>query len=604
MSDKDQTIAIKLYTDAARFVSGLNSAGSNVKKFTSGVKREFESLKGTLGSVKGQLASIGVTVGAVATIMQSAKMDKSLTQIGQTAGMTREEVAGLRKELFRMAGETGQNRDDLQAGFNNLIQSGLVYKEALPTIDAINKAVAVTGANAEKLAGGLTVAGTAFNFDLAKPKQASLLLDQMTVAGRQGNAELENLSDIFARVGVNASSAGMGFTQTLAFIEGLSLIERQPERLATLADSTLRLFTNATYMKNAQKATGIKFFNKDGSRRDTMEALADFKKQYDKLKTDRERAGFINKAFGKADLDTIKGLKTLFGGDLLRKIGEFKKEQDKAGGKIEKDLFDAINNAVDQTGRLKAAMGLAADEFSKPINETLTNVIKWGLDKKSNGGLELSGNEMLGYGAAGGLGILATARYGSKGLKSLAGKFGGMGAGIATGKALETAAGVTPVYVVNMPSSMGGTVADIATGAGASSAAKAGRLAPLLATGLPLAVGAVVAYSAYNAYEAYGNLSESQKKGREESEARRARRAAVDKKLFAYGGSALVASAKNYDFQQLSQITNGIDHANQTKVGGQINIKIDSEGRPSVTSLKSNNPGVNFNVDAGMVMTH
>lgn len=39
-------------------------------------------------------------------------------------------------------------------------------------------------------------------------------------------------------------------------------------------------------------------------------------------------------------------------------------------------------------------------------------------------------------------------------------------------------------------------------------------------------------------------------------------------------------------------------------VGGNLNIKIDSEGRPRVTSVQSNNPAVNFNVDAGMTMAY
>lgn len=59
----------------------------------------------------------------------------------------------------------------------------------------------------------------------------------MTQAGFAGNAELEDLASIFGRVGNSAKNAGMDFTQTLAFIERLSLVERQPERLATLVDS-------------------------------------------------------------------------------------------------------------------------------------------------------------------------------------------------------------------------------------------------------------------------------------------------------------------------------------------------------------------------------
>ena len=175
---------MKLYADTARFVSGLVAGERGVRSFTGGVKREFEALKGVIGSVEGKLASLGVSVGVVATIAQSARMDKSLTQIGQTAGVAEVNVANLRKELFLMGTETGQSVDDLQQGFNNAVQAGLRFNEALPVIDATNKAMAVTGASADSLTSSLTVAGTAFDFDLSKPKMATDILDKMTVAGR------------------------------------------------------------------------------------------------------------------------------------------------------------------------------------------------------------------------------------------------------------------------------------------------------------------------------------------------------------------------------------------------------------------------------------
>jgi TP901 family phage tail tape measure protein len=490
MSNRDISLTAKLYADASRMTAGLLNGERGIKKFTQSAKREFESLKTSLTSVEGKLASLGVTIGVTASIMQSAKLDKSLTQIGQTAGASQADVANLRKELFRMSQETGQGLDDLKDGFNNAVQSGLRFKEALPVIDATNKAMAVTGANADMLTSSLTVASTAYNFDLTQPKKALNILDQMTVAGRLGNAELENLSSIFARVGPNAASAGLGFNQTLGFIEGLSQIERQPERLATLADSTLRLFNNLNYMKDAQKATGVKFFNKDGSRRDALEVIAEIKQQFDKLDTDKQRALFVQKAFGKADLDTIKGMRVLLSGEMLNTIKGFSKEIESAGGTLERDLPKAISNSVDQVGRLKGVLRNAADDFAKPINEAITGATKFALDKKENGGLGMDGQDLLMAGGGAALATVLTAKFGAKAIKGIAGKVSGLGSGVATGKALETAAGVTPVYVVNMgEGGMGGSLPAAADGAG--KLAKYGKFGAAGLFGLSgLAVGA------------------------------------------------------------------------------------------------------------------
>lgn len=84
----------------------------------------------------------------------------------------------------------------------------------------------------------------------------------MTVAGRLGNAELENLSDLFPKIGA-AAAAGMSIEQALAFTESLSKVELQPDRLGTLAESTLRVFSNKQYRDQVSKTTGISFFNKD-----------------------------------------------------------------------------------------------------------------------------------------------------------------------------------------------------------------------------------------------------------------------------------------------------------------------------------------------------
>lgn len=585
MSNRDLSLALRLYTDSARFVQGLTQADSKVRGFGRSARREFDALKGAMGSLQGVLAQVGLTVGGVALAVQSARMDKSLTQIGQTAGISRAEVEKLRSELFRMAGETGQSVDDLQAGFNVAVQSGLKFREALPVIDSVNSAVAVTGASAGQLTSALGVAANAFDFDLSNPGQALLLLDKMTVAGRLGNAELQNLSDIFARVGVNASSAGMGFDQTLAFIESLSMVERQPERLATLADSTLRLFTNATYMKNAQKATGVKFYDAKGERRAAEDVLKDIKDKFDKLKTTEARDKFISSAFGQTELDTIKGLRTLFSGDDLAKMSESVKQLVGAGGTLKRDLPAAIDNMIDQTGRLKAELRKSADAFAKPINETLQNVIKWGLDKKENGGLGLDGKDIAVGGAGGVLAALLAARYGAKGIGALL----GTATGVAQGKALEAAAGITPVFVVNWPGSIGaGDVPGLPGSSPVPGGSKTGSALKLAGSATLATLPLALMYGVTNWAEdtsndagrvnAIGGVSDTLKRVLG---------------VFGFNKDADIAARLEKNRAEL----NG-----ENELKGLIRIRVDQEGRLTSVSASSSNPRVSMNVDAGQTM--
>jgi hypothetical protein len=251
----------------------------------------------------------------------------------------------------------------------------------------------------------------------------------------------------------------MDVNKTLAFIEALSLGEKNPERLTTLTDSTLRLFTNIKYLARAQKETGVQFFDKKTkARRDPLAILEDLKAAYDKLPTEKAKELVIGKAFEGIDEDTRRGLRSLFSTDALSKARDFEEKIKSASGEVNRRLPDAVKNAVDQTGRLKAALREAADSFAQPFNDAVTRGIKKLLDSKKDGGLELSGKEIL----AGGAGVVLTGylakRFGGKLASRILGRLGGTAAGIAEGKVVEAATGVAPVFVTNWPPGFGGDI--------------------------------------------------------------------------------------------------------------------------------------------------
>lgn len=466
-------VGVRIDGNAASYLRATQQAQQGTRAFVNGVKAEYGRLKSFLQSTQGQLAQIGAGVGFVQMQRNAAQLEKKLTQVRLTAGMSRAEQMSGYNELFDLVTKNGGAIDDTVAGFNNLVQAGLKYREALEATKGVSLGTAVTGANSEVLSAAVTVGAANFNFDLNKPGMATQMLDQMTVAGRLGNAELENLAGILPRVAQRAQSAGMGFTGTLAFIEGLSQIERQPERLATLADSTLRLFTNANYAKDAEKATGVKFFSADGSRRDPLAVLEDMRKGYSRLTTDAQRFQYINKAFGKADLDTQRGLMALLNGDGLGNIRKFTREIDAAGGTLERDLDTAMNNAVDQGARLQGHLRRAAEEFARPINDAISNAIKHLLNKKEAGGMELGGGTIMAGAAVTAAGVYAASRVLPGVLGRLVGRGGGLAAGVAEGKALQAAAGVTPVYVTNWAEMNGGGTSALGVGGAAAGGAAA-----------------------------------------------------------------------------------------------------------------------------------
>lgn len=448
---QDLTLAMRLYLDARRFVDGLTQSSKGLSKWTQGTKTELDKIRGTFNNLEGNLAAIGVSFSAAALTIQSAKLDKNLGQIGATAGVGAGQIERLRDTLFRMSGDTGKPVEELAGGFQSLVASGLSFDQALTSLGSINSAMAISGANAQVLANAVTVAARAFQFDLSNPRTALQVLEKMTVAGRLGNAELEDLASVFGRVGNAAQSAGMSFDETLQLIEGLSLsLPGQPEKLATRAESTLRLFTNLQYLRDAQSATGVKFFDTKGARRESLQVFSDLKKEFDQLGTDASRAKWIQRAFGKADQDTRTGIFEILSGNNLEQMRGFGKPLQNAAGLFEKEMDTALNNSVDQVSRLKSKLTEAADFFAQKLNSGITGSIKKLLDEKSKGGWELSGMELTALGLAAGGTAWAANKFIPGWMGKIVGDKANLAGGVIAGAQLEKY-GVTPVFVVNMP---------------------------------------------------------------------------------------------------------------------------------------------------------
>jgi hypothetical protein len=92
---------------------------------------------------------------------------------------------------------------------------------------------------------------------------------------------------------------------------------------------------NANHVMDAEKATGVKFLAKDGSRRDPVSIPRKCAPVSSPLTTDAQDLP-TPAAFGKAGLDTQR-TRWRFNGKILR-IRQFKTQIDSAGGTLERDL--------------------------------------------------------------------------------------------------------------------------------------------------------------------------------------------------------------------------------------------------------------------------
>ena len=496
-----QSLIVQIMADASRYTRGLGQAASATGRFGASARAELSRLKSFATSLHGQLAGLGIGVGLAKMSKDTAVFERDMRQLQVNIGATREEMEAWRKEAFENQKRYGTLVSDQKELADSLQAAGLDLDAVRAAAEPVSKTLAVAKTNADALGKAMGVAREQFGVDITSKAATEELLDKMVVAGRLGNAELENLPDIFARVGGRAKEANFTLDQTLALTEALSKSEPQADRLATQVDSTLRIFTNAKYMKEATKVTGVNFFDAKGARRNPIDVIKDMKIAYDRLTTDAQRNNFLDKAFGKTDMDTQRGLKKALEDGTLGVIDQFYKELQNASGTINKDLKTAMDNAVTQANRLKGALQESVENgLARPLGDAFSGVVKKLMDSKEEGGWGLTGNQMLAGGAAAGVGAYALGRFGG----GLLGKFGrgitGTASGVAAGKALEQAAGVQPVYVVNMAEGgMSGGAGDLLSKGG--KAGRAGGFARYAKVGGSLALAAAPLAAMYGVSE-------------------------------------------------------------------------------------------------------
>lgn len=455
----------------SRMIRRVGGVGGAFRSMGRAVRAEVKGIKHALDSTQGKLAALGISFAVGHQVIESAQLDRTLIRTQQTAGMTIAQRDAWREELFGMARKNGNPVEALQRAFDTLIASGLSPKAAQAGTKAIDRAMTVTGADPGILAKALVAGASAYNIDLSQPGKAVALLDKMIVAGRLGNAELENLSSIFPKIGSRASQIGMPFEQTLAFAETLSNVELDPARLGTLAESTLRLFGNRKYAVQVSKATGVRFFDNAGKRRNVLDIFSDLRKQYNALDTDQKKAAWLGKVLKGTDLDTQRGFGVFLSGNKLEQFRSNWRGIQHAKGVMDRDIAENRDTATAVAGRVKATFGQVMDEMARPINKAFAEAGDYMLD-------HFSGKEMLAGGAAALLAAPLAAKLGKGVLGKLLGgaaNAAGTVRGIAVGHALQEATGTVPVFVTNWGGAagvMGGGGLLSGAGAGAGRAAE------------------------------------------------------------------------------------------------------------------------------------
>ncbi|MGB9671386.1 MAG: phage tail tape measure protein, partial [Halothiobacillaceae bacterium] len=177
---------------------------------TSAALRGVSDVAQGLATRATQLAAIGQMAtgfGMEAYVREAVAVEHRLAALGNTSGMTNDDLRALDARLAAAARSTNQFKADLLSANEVLIAAGLDWRQALDVTPVLGKVATATQASMTDLANTAFALSSNLQIPAQQIEQA---FEKLTVAGQSGQFELKDMAASFAQLG--ASMGALKFT--------------------------------------------------------------------------------------------------------------------------------------------------------------------------------------------------------------------------------------------------------------------------------------------------------------------------------------------------------------------------------------------------------
>ena len=141
--------------------------------------------------------------------------EKNMSKINTLVGLSAKEVNEFSKDVLKLSGETAQAPAELADGLFFLTSAGLRGANAMETLEAVSKGVAIGLGEQADLAKVAAAAQNAYGEDVISASEA---LDVFGGAVQQGMFEASDLAEVMGTQLGMASSLGISFQEASAFV--------------------------------------------------------------------------------------------------------------------------------------------------------------------------------------------------------------------------------------------------------------------------------------------------------------------------------------------------------------------------------------------------
>jgi len=274
-----------------------------------------------------------VAVGAAAVKM-ATDFDATFAQMQGLAGVTADEVDGLKESVLGLAGETGRAPQELAEALYFIRSSGIEGQRALEALEVSAKAAASGLGSTEVVADAVT---SAMNAYATSGMTAARATDVLVATAREGKAEPAELAAQMGRLLPVAAELGISFEDVGASIATLSLNGNDAATSSTqLGNVMSKLLKPSQQGAAALEAVGLSVEDLQ-----TMIAERGLLGTLEELKAQLGEAGFTRFL---EDQQAVQGGLALLGGDLDATRERFEALGDSAGASA--DAFDKTDSGA------------------------------------------------------------------------------------------------------------------------------------------------------------------------------------------------------------------------------------------------------------------
>tara|TARA_R110000765_G_scaffold363349_1_gene453528 strand:+ start:5173 stop:7815 length:2643 start_codon:yes stop_codon:yes gene_type:complete len=214
---------------------------------------------GTKMKAIGRSISMSFTLPFAMVGVAGAKMaidfEKNMTKINTLVGISAKEVNEFSKDVMKLGGETAQAPAELADGLFFLTSAGLRGANALGTLEAVSKAVAIGLGEQTDLAKVAAAAQNAYGEENLTAAQA---LDVFGIAVQQGMFEASDLAEVLGTQLGLSSSLGISFQETSAFIATYTKVTGDAKSASTSFGGVMMALAKTTpQMERALNQVGM-----------------------------------------------------------------------------------------------------------------------------------------------------------------------------------------------------------------------------------------------------------------------------------------------------------------------------------------------------------